>query len=410
MSIDICKAFSQTSPQQRVAPADITALTLAAIAGASLSALIFHIQAPLKLANYNDIWFQADINRVINDLVNPGLGHVRANVHPFFALLGAPAVMAIGASLRLTPLQAAACLMNILAALWGALLFLLLRRSGCRTASAGLYTAIGLLSSANLLYCGIVETYVAGSISVLLALLAAASVSHKRWSAGAFIAVGALAFGITITNWFGAAGATLLSWPRRKAITIVFSGMAAGIGLAVLQGILLPDNRMFWHLGAERSFLRQIDVQSVALALYTALVNSIMLAKVGTAAPGEMTAQTFLPSSVIGAIGALAWVALLTIGIAALLRMPSQRALRLSAGFILAFNLALHSVYGSETVLYSLHFVPALIVIAALSEHTRLSRISRALALTVLVCQVAANLPELARAIEMAARLSVAQG
>lgn len=397
-------------PVHGAAHADIACTVAAAATGAVISALIFYLLQPQKLASYSDLWFQADINRVTNDLVNPGTSHTRANVHPFFVLLGAPPTLAVSRLFHLAPVQAAEYLMIALAGVWGALLYVLLRRSGSRPGHAVLFAGLGLLSSGNLLYSGIVETYVAGSISVIIALLAAASASGRRWSQTAFVAAGALSFGITVSNWVSAAAATLSCWPRRKAILLTLAGLGAGMALALLQAALFPDSLMFWRVGGERHFLRQINAGSMISAMEVALVGSIVLPQVWATAAGHLSVETLFPGSVAGALGAVAWALLLALGVKALVDMRERQPLRITVAVILAVNIALHSVYGDETALYSLHFIPALIVLASLVTQTRFRKVGLTLAGVTLACQAANNIPGIWHAIGLAGKVAGAGG
>ena len=70
--------------------------------------------------------------------------------------------------------------------------------------------------------------------------------------------------------------------------------------------------------------------------------------------------------SVWGALAVMAWVGLLGLGLKGLVETKRYRTLRLSLLLILAGQLLLHLVYGSETFIYSLHFLPLLVLLAAM--------------------------------------------
>jgi hypothetical protein len=65
------------------------------------------------------------------------------------------------------------------------------------------------------------------------------------------------------------------------------------------------------------------------------------------------------------------WVFLLDLGVRTLFTLAANRHLRFVVGFTLLGQLAMHMVFGEETFLYSIHFGPLLIILAALSTLTR---------------------------------------
>ena len=73
----------------------------------------------------------------------------------------------------------------------------------------------------------------------------------------------------------------------------------------------------------------------------------------------------------LGIVGVILWSLLLGLGLWALLstKRPRRSVWRLAS---LLGQLGLHTLYGDETFLYSLHFLPLLITVAALSTLTHL--------------------------------------
>jgi hypothetical protein len=100
-----------------------------------------------------------------------------------------------------------------------------------------------------------------------------------------------------------------------------------------------------------------------------------------------LTVQHSFPWSggVLATAAAACWLLLLGIGIKNLFwgNAPSPR-IRLIIGLTLAGQLALHLLYGEETFLYSLHYLPLLIATAALAAIGQFRKISLILALIVL--------------------------
>jgi hypothetical protein len=67
----------------------------------------------------------------------------------------------------------------------------------------------------------------------------------------------------------------------------------------------------------------------------------------------------------------IAWLALLVLGIVGLRDAADVRPLRVALLLTLAGQFGLHVVYGEETFLYSLHFMPLLVLLAAFAFRTR---------------------------------------
>ena len=121
--------------------------------------------------------------------------------------------------------------------------------------------------------------------------------------------------------------------------------------------------------------------------------------------PGRfrMSVQHSAPGSATpwGRAGAWMWAALLGLGMwSARTAARRHRALMRTLALTLLGQFALHQVYGAEeTFLYSLHWLPLLIVVAACSTLTRARALALALAGALLVCAAVNNTHQLAGAV-----------
>ena len=115
-----------------------------------------------------------------------------------------------------------------------------------------------------------------------------------------------------------------------------------------------------------------------------------------------MTIQDSLPGSGtnVGFLGVLAWGLLLGLGLWALLFLKQQFRFRIALGLTLLGQLVLHMLFGWETFLFSIHFVPLLVVIAALSTLTRARVVALSLAGAVTVFAGINNFIQFGRATE----------
>jgi len=73
-----------------------------------------------------------------------------------------------------------------------------------------------------------------------------------------------------------------------------------------------------------------------------------------------------------GTISLILWGALLACGIWAIFRLKQQTKFRVALGLMILGQLLLHMIYGEETFLYSIHFAPLLVILAALGTLTRM--------------------------------------
>jgi hypothetical protein len=79
-----------------------------------------------------------------------------------------------------------------------------------------------------------------------------------------------------------------------------------------------------------------------------------------------------------GGAGAILWVAMLAWGGIRAVRDPVLGRLAIALALFILFQLALHLVYGDEMFLYTLNFVPLMVVLAAfalLGERRALARV-----------------------------------
>jgi len=108
----------------------------------------------------------------------------------------------------------------------------------------------------------------------------------------------------------------------------------------------------------------------------------------------RLTVQYAAPGSagVLGALGVAAWVVLLGLGAWGLRIRGWSAGLPLVLGLSLAAQFVLHSMYGAEEVfLYSLHWLPLLVIVAAFSTFTPWRQAATGLALVLLACAAVNN-------------------
>jgi hypothetical protein len=377
--------------------------------------LAFHSAAPRALRDLDQL-FDADVPSRIVDLTRYEGPHDRTQFHPLYVLLLNPPGQALRALLRIADVdyagRVAAVLLNAAAGgLSVALFALLLLRLEIPVPRAAAWTLSFALSSSQLVFGSLPESWAFSVASLLLLFVLGARPEPPR---DGLIGAGVLAFGMLVTN-LGAALLVRRRWrPERPgaalkslvlyalavlAVTAAFNAVQLYVYPGTTHYIptqpLARDDRMsfVWPAGAGDVVVRLRELAAHFL-FFNLAAPELLLADMG--GPDKVvdfpyaTLQAWRP---LGVVHALAWIALLAIGAHAawrsrLLRDPIARAL---LGWIAA-NAALHLVFGTSLFLYSCQWTFAVLALAALGLQ-RAEALGRRLdaALAALVLVQAAN-------------------
>ncbi|MEY2563722.1 MAG: hypothetical protein QOH88_1915 [Verrucomicrobiota bacterium] len=382
---------------------------LAAIV-ASVSYRVSGLSSP---AVRDGIWFQADPVRVLGDMTDRFGNHYRIKVHPLFVLLTHPLVTLLRTLTGASALTAARLVTAFFAGVWVVLVFSLLRLLGCRQIDATIFAALGAVSAAALFWTGLTETYLLGSISILLALLAVQLPSSRKsfW----ITLASAFSLSVTITNWMAGLLATAVSFSWKRACVLVATAFCLVTILWGVQKFFYPQCPFFLSQSEEKAYINNPlsggPVTSIkALVFHTMVMPRIrpfedMKSKWRWC--GYITIQNDRPgagSSLATAAAAL-WALLLALGLWGFATASGHVKLRIVIGGTLLGQMALHSIYGEETFLYSLHFAPLLLAVAAMGIHTRLRPVVLALATCLVFIAGTNNFSQLSKAIELDRRI-----
>lgn len=333
----------------------------------------------------NDVWFHADADRVLNNITRRAGNHYRSSVHPLFSLLMLLPRYLLSRLLHLSPIATVPWLVSIEAGIWVASLYALLRALGLGPGGAGVFTLVGATSGAAVIWLPIVETYTAGSITLMWAMIVAIVLGRRPAADWQLVATSALTMSVTISNWMAGMLLAIAHRPWRRALQITVNTLALVTVLWTVEKILMPSSQYFFGSKEERKYLLVPDpVRFVRVAVNYAL-NPIVLPDVSPGGPnGGLSLQQADPrsASLPGRIGVVAWVLLLALAIPGAVRARLPRRFLVVFGGTLAGQFLLHLVYGGETFLYALHWVPLLVAFAALSVFGPARRLALALAVT----------------------------
>lgn len=367
------------------------------VAGAS-----FHIGRLLDPTLYTQsgIWFDADNGRVYDNISTRGSNHYRTNVHPLFSVLFHPPVyiarQLLGRVLGLDTEMVVRLVVAMVAGVWIAIFFILLRALRCRRLDAALFAVLAACSASSLLWSAVPETYTAGSITVLAALLAVAVFERRRPAPWLFVLVSALSLSITITNWMAGIVATAVSFPWRRAVQITAAALCVVTALWGVQKLLYPSAQFFFDNRDEARYVFRAEAGGPRAILRTFAVHSVVMPEVRVVEDtsvvdiGRRLSVQTSPVGSSGRWGVAAvslWIALLALGVCALFTLRGHACARMALAMTLLGQVGLHLIYGEETFLYAMHYMPLLVAIACLSTLTR----TRRLALTLAVCCLAST-------------------
>ncbi len=367
----------QTSRWRQHHAADLMlAVLLALLAGAAAFLGSRHVDS--SILPY-DVWFGSDIPRVIANMVERESNHYRTKVHPLFSILTWPPVYVLRKLLGLWGLTAIKLMLAGVAALWAAALFALFRLIGCPRLDATIFTTLAATSAAAVFWFVVPETYAFGSFTIVLALCAAAVAQRRALSEGWYTAVGAMSMSVTITNWMLGIATAFAHLPWKRALQVIVNGFCIVVLLWAVQKYFFPKAVFFLGDREEEQFVNLGLTSRSALEIVLAFFyHSTVMPAIQEIARNPvgwpwLEVQKSLPGSA-GTLSQLAvglWTLLMVAGAWALLRLRHLARFRLVLGIALLGQLVLHLLYGEETFLYSLHFMPLLVVVAALGSLTR---------------------------------------
>lgn len=355
----------------------------------------------------NDFWFDSDLNRIAMTMTESDIPPLHTNVHPAFALFFNPLIRAVPV---LSAFNRILIVMSLVTGAWVATLYVILRLVGCRRLDSVLFVALAASSAAALYFSTIPETFPVGALSMLLVVLLVAIEGHRRVPAIAYVALGGVAMGVTVTNGLVLAAAQAQrTWKR--SVGVLAGAALTVIVLSLAQNVVFPSSQFVLDPGVpagkfeEGPYVLSPEAGGPAWVVNAALITTQIAPEVSTrpkkgtqekmmsfqrSAPGSATAW--------GVVAALAWVVLLGIGIWSLFRASAPFRFRLVVGLSLLGQLAIHLVYGQEIFPYSMHFLPFLVLTTALASLTPLRRVALALAAVVLVTGLVNNLLQLGEA------------
>jgi hypothetical protein len=329
----------------------------------------------LTEARADDVWYEADVARVYDDMTDRGANHYRTKVHPLFPLLTYPVVHAIHNRLHVDNMRAVRAVIAATAGIWLAAFYFLLRLLRCRPLDATLFTLVAAATSAALFWTAIPETYEFGSLTILVVLIAAA-IAERRTAIPAWVdvAAGAASMSILVTDFMVGLASFFSRYRPRQGIQIACNALIVVVLLWGLQKYFFPSVHFFIGEHDKGS-----PPSSRATALVVILLHSFVAPETWSGPnelPGQLPQLSFQHAG-LGSLhflkltALLCWVCLLGFAAWSVACLPQYPRFRIMLALSIAGQIVLHLAYGGETFLYALDWMPLLVVAAALATLTR---------------------------------------
>ncbi len=342
--------------------------------------LISHYFVP-DLLNLQDVWFDSDVHRIMSGMLDrESIAHYRSAVHPIFSLVSSLVPLGLTYFLGLTDIAAMKLVVICVAALWAVSLYVLLKLMGCQILDAVIFSLIASSSSSTIFWLTIPESYSYGSITIIFALILAVLTDSVFLSSSYYIFINVITFGITVTNLMFGIAVTIVNHSLKRTAKILFSGLIIVFVVTLFQKLIFTKAPILTFISM-RGENKYTVIPSIARAIsasfsfwsHTMIMPDITLAPyLGIEPVLSLSVQNSIPpiNSLWGSVATLSWSSLLILGIFSAFRLKTHYKLRLVLGMGLIGQYVLHLIYGTETFLYSLHFFPLLLTLAALSTLT----------------------------------------
>ncbi|MBI3912360.1 MAG: pentapeptide repeat-containing protein, partial [Armatimonadetes bacterium] len=227
-------------------------------------------------------------------------------------------------------------------------------------------------------------------LALLVVVLAERRNPGERW----FVLASAGTLAFTVTNWMVGIIAAFACFPWRRALQITANALCLVILAWTLQSLAFPRAEFF--LGREYSpeFIFHERAGGPAHIGSAFFFHSIVMPAFRLHAPSALARANLLTvqlsppgsSSALGLVAVALWLILLALGIWAALSLRSNARCRAVVALAVIGQLTLHLIYGFETFLYSLHFGPLLVVLAAFSTLSKARMVALPVAIALVVC------------------------
>lgn len=354
---------------------------LASVLALGTAALIWHnahrLDYGLRGSQAQNVWFESDVNTVYLDMVSRWSPQMSSQGHPVFSLVAVLSSEVLMSAFHFSLDDAANGFLATTAAVWVALMYALVRRLGFDRPIAVLAALTGVLSSAGLLFMPVPETYGLASVSIMAAILIAVECEGRSWERLGALVASACTLSMTTTNWMLGLLLTRRRRDFRTWLQLSANAFLVVVAAWTIGKAFMPNAEFFTAVTpygryATLPSLHRIVEVSRVFVFHCVISPAVGWtgdfgggALVGPAWPMGLSFQhSGLGSGTPWGIGAaLLWVPMLVAGVRVLFKTPPQSLQRALLAF-LALQLAFYVIFGLETFMYALNWLPVLILTA----------------------------------------------
>jgi hypothetical protein len=355
----------------------------------------------VRLLEYHtmDVWFEADVPLTFRGLTDRWAFNDRAKLHPLFGLALLPPVYLLKMLGGVEPWVAVRVAYAVVAGIWLAALFALVRLIGCRRFDATLVTLLGATSAGAMFWFPIPETHTLASPTILFAMIVVAVSAHRMVPPLLEVAVSAATLGVTVTNWMAGLLATVIRRPLSQTVRISAGAFALVCILWLVQRQVIPESPFFLGKMVGGEHILPPESHGALHVMQAFLIHSVVMpaiAVVDRPGAGQWPVMLIQPSNsgsagVWSVISTLLWGGLLGAGLWATASLRDRGRWRLYLALLLVGQLLLHLLFGNETFLYTPNFLPVVLVVGAMAALTPARRAVLVVMATLVVTNAIGN-------------------
>jgi hypothetical protein len=323
----------------------------------------------------NDVWFEADLGRIADEMTRREAAQERSNLHPLFPLMTVPPTYALSV-LGVGAKGSVVAVIGLSAAVWAASFWVLVRSLGTQRSDAVVMLLLATISAAGQFWLAVPETAALASASVMCAVAVGVYAAKRPLDEKWLIAVSVGSLAVTVSNWIAGLAAAVAALPPRRALQVSVNAFAIVVALWAVQRTITPHTKFLVGYRAEQRYLLRPEAGGPFTALRAVTLSGMVMPRLGTVHKNRrgqiLTVQrpSLRTQTLLWYMATLLWCGLVVAGLVAALRARLAGGYGLLA-FVTACLLGLYAVYGTESFLYTLSVVPLLVALVSAALQTR---------------------------------------
>jgi hypothetical protein len=347
-----------------------------------------------------DVWFDADTFTAYSNLTDWKSNHYRSDMHPLHSIFTAP-IVSIFKMVGFSNYEAVRLFVSLSAGVWICAFFVLLRSIGIALTDRIVFSCLLASSASAIFMAPVAELFLLGSLTLMLPFYPLAAQARRQYiSASWYIAASTATLSLTVTNWMAGVIATLISNPLPRAIKITVYAFLTVVLLWMFEKVLFPSAFFFLpdptgHLFTpslnsyrDRVWMPALTAAGLVDRALVFFCHAMVMPAIQLTLHREheeldwpsinVMHSPVASAGTLSSIATILWILLLALGLWALARgMKGKHALFcIALALTLLGQFVLHLKFGTESFLYSLHWVPLLVAMTALATLTPFRRVA----------------------------------